>query len=188
MSKKGLTKQKKTELKDSNLALFGTDIERNVKKSAAEGEVAWKNAGEKVGLQIWRINKFKVEEWPKEKYGQFYAGDSYIILWTYEEKEDTELCYDLHFWIGRGSTQDEYGTAAYKTVELDTYLNDVPVQHREIMNHESDMFKTYFKSITYLKGGAETGFNQVKPKEYKPRILKVSGDKVYVRIILYTYQ
>jgi len=27
------------------------------------------------------------------------------------------------------------------------------VQHREVMNHESDLFKTYFKSITLLEGG-----------------------------------
>lgn len=33
-----------------------------------------------------------------------------------------ELDHDVHFYIGKYSSQDEYGTAAYKTVELDTYV------------------------------------------------------------------
>ena len=64
--------------------------------------------------------------------GEFYEGDSYIILNTYKEEDGDELNHDVHFWIGRYSTQDEYGTAAYKTVELDTFLDDKPIQHREV--------------------------------------------------------
>lgn len=31
-------------------------------------------------MQVWRIVKFKVTEWPVSDYGKFYNGDSYIIL------------------------------------------------------------------------------------------------------------
>ncbi|XP_031564938.1 gelsolin-like protein 1 isoform X2 [Actinia tenebrosa] len=169
----GLRKAKKYDWKDSNLSLFGSDLEKNVKKASAEGEPAWEGAGTKVGLQIWRIVKFKVTHWPKEDYGKFFSGDSYIILHTYKKDPDSEeLSYDVHFWIGKQSSQDEYGTAAYKTVELDTFLNDKPVQHREVQGHESDLFKSYFDTIMIMKGGADTGFNRVKPEEYKPRLLQ----------------
>ncbi|XP_021369925.1 gelsolin-like protein 1 [Mizuhopecten yessoensis] len=144
----GLIKQKQYDWKDSNLALFGSDTDRQVKKESAETEPAWKKAGEKVGIQIWRIVKFKVTHWPKEDYGKFYDGDSYIILNTFQEEGGEEFLYDVHFWIGKYSTQDEYGTAAYKTVELDTLLDDKPIQHREVQDHESELFKSYFKTIT----------------------------------------
>lgn len=167
----GLRKAKKYDWKDSNMALFGSDTEKQVKKESAETEPAWHGSGQTPGLQIWRIVKFRVESWPKEDYGKFYNGDSYIILNTYKEPNTDELKYDLHFWIGKYSTQDEYGTAAYKTVELDTYHDDKPIQHREVEGHESQLFKSYFPAIEILKGGAETGFRHVAPEEYTPRLL-----------------
>lgn len=178
----GLVKAKKYDWKDSNMALFGSDTEKNVKKESAKTEPAWKLAGKEIGVQVWRIVKFKVQAWPKDDYGKFYEGDSYIILNTYKEQDGDQLLYDVHFWIGKYSTQDEYGTAAYKTVELDTFLNDVPVQHREVQGHESELFKSYFKSISILKGGADTGFRHVKPEEYKSRLLQVTGSKNSVTV------
>lgn len=165
-------KAKKYDWKDSNMALFGSDTEKQVKKESAETEPAWHGVGQAPGVKVWRIVKFKVESWPKDDYGKFYEGDSYIILNTYKDKESDELLYDVHFWIGKHSTQDEYGTAAYKTVELDTFLDDKPIQHREVQGHESALFKSYFSTITYMKGGADSGFRHVTPEAYRARLLK----------------
>lgn len=177
-----MLKQKKYDWKDSNIAAFGSSEDRSVKKESAQHEPAWKGSGQKVGLEIWRINKFKIEKWPKEDYGKFYNGDSYIILNTYQDKESDELLYDVHFWIGSHSTQDEYGTAAYKTVELDTFHDDKPIQHREVEGHESDTFKSYFSSITLMKGGAASGFRHVKPQEYTKRLFQVVGERKNIAI------
>ena len=51
-------------------------IEKKVKAAAADGEPQWDGAGVKVGLQIWRIEQFKVKPWAKSKYGKFHSGDS----------------------------------------------------------------------------------------------------------------
>jgi gelsolin len=173
----GLIQPKKYDWKDSNLELFGSDVERKIKKESAGTEPAWKNAGKTVGLQIWRIVNFKVTDWQRELYGKFYNGDSYIVLNTYKPRpESNELAYDIHFWIGKNSTQDEYGTAAYKTVELDTHLDDKPIQHREVEGHESDLFLSYFpRGLVLMDGGAESGFHKVEPKEYKPRLFHFRG-------------
>jgi len=181
-----MQKKKTFDIADSNIALLGSKLEKDVKRASAESEKAWAVAGKKVGLQIWRIEQFKVVPWPQDQYGQFYTGDSYIVLNTYTDKENpNKMKYDVHFWLGTATTQDEAGTAAYKTVELDTLLGDVPVQHREIESKESSLFLSYFANnggIRILEGGAETGFKHVEATKYKPRLMHLKGRK-NVRIV-----
>jgi len=169
-----MLKAKKYDWKDSNMANFGGKEERSVKKKSAETEPAWAGTGKAVEVRVWRINKFKVEAWPKGDYGKFYTGDSYIVLNVYKVPGEVALKMDVHFWIGQFSSQDEYATAAYKTVELDTYHDDIPVQHREVQDYESEKFKSYFPFLTYMKGGCESGFNHVGVQAYAPRLLHLS--------------
>jgi len=85
------------------------------------------------------------------------------------------------FWLGKYTTQDEAGTAAYKTVELDDHLGTLPTQHREVQEHESAEFLQLFANkggIRILKGGYDTGFNHVEPVKYEPRLLHVRGTTV----------
>jgi len=69
-------------LEDSNMAEYGSEESRDLKRSVAKRDKAWRSAGAKLGVQIWRIEKFKVKKWPEDRYGEFYGGDSYIILHT----------------------------------------------------------------------------------------------------------
>lgn len=97
---------------------------------------------------------------------------------TYKKPEGNAYLWDVHFWLGINTTQDEAGTAAYKTVELDDLLGGAPVQHREVQGHESDLFLSYFNNqIKLLSGGIESGFKHVKPEEYKPRLLHLKGKR-----------
>jgi len=168
-------------LEDSNMANYGSEEHKQMRKDAAMKEKAWENVGQEKGLQIWRIEKFKVKHWPKDRYGEFYGGDSYIILHTMENDEGKKE-YDVFFWLGAETTQDEAGTAAYKTVELDDYLGDEPVQYREVQANESKKFLNLFPKVTILDGGVDSGFRNVKPKDYKPRLLHVTGFKKHVQV------
>jgi len=181
-----MLKQQVYDIANTNIANLGSDLEREVKKASAEGEPAWEGAGQEVGLQIWRIEKFKVAHWPKEEYGHFFTGDSYIVMNTYVEPPSVARKYDIHFWLGQSTTQDEAGTAAYKTVELDTLLGDVPVQHREVEGFESPLFLSYFDhhgGMIIMHGGIESGFHHVEPENYQNRLLHIKGKfkKIQVR-------
>ena len=166
-------------LEDSNLAAYGSKEHKDAKLSAAKTEKAWVGAGVAPGVEIWRIEKFKVVRQDSKNAGSFFRGDSYIILNTYKPDPAAEkLAYNVHFWLGLETTQDEAGTAAYKTVELDDLLGDVPVQYREVDGEESDLFLALFKGqIKVCSGGIESGFNKVKPEEYKPRLFHIKGKK-----------
>lgn len=75
--------------------------------------------------------------------------------------------------------QDESGTAAIKTVELDATLGGRAVQHREIQGHESDKFLSYFKPcIIPLEGGVASGFKEVVEDEFETRLYICKGKRV----------
>lgn len=66
--------------KDSNLAMFGSDLEKKIKEASAGGEHAWDGIGKEVILRVWRIEKFKVVAWPKSKYGKVNTSLAMITL------------------------------------------------------------------------------------------------------------
>jgi len=171
-----MQKAKGFDWKDTNMANFGSDLEKKIKAAAAGCEPQWKGIGQKVEIRVWRIEQFKVKPWPENQYGQFHVGDSYIVLNTYKPNPNADkLAFHVHFWIGEESTQDEYGTAAYKTVECDEILNGDAQQHREIQGRESRRFKSYFKNIKYLEGGIKSGFRRVEEKEREVKLYHIKG-------------
>ena len=127
-------------------------------------------------LLVWRIEKMVPVKWPEKSFGQFHSGDSYIILHTVEPRRKM----NLFFWLGRDSSADEKGACAYKTVELNQLLGDVPVQYREVQGYESGQFLSLWKKyggLRYLDGGVDSAFNKVEPEKYVTKLLHVKGKR-----------
>lgn len=139
----------------------------------------FEKAGKGPGLQIWRVEKFDLVAVPQNQYGSFFTGDSYIVLNTIKQKSGN-LQYDLHFWLGNETTQDESGAAAIFTVQMDEHLGGKPIQNREVQGYESNTFLGYFKSgIKYKAGGVASGFTHVVPNNVDiKRLLQVKGRRM----------
>ncbi|XP_071341213.1 villin-1 isoform X2 [Trachinotus anak] len=143
-----------------------------------DNQDAFRNVGRKPGLQIWTINNMKMVPVPAQAFGNFFEGDCYIVLYISQNKGSGQST-DIHYWIGKSSSQDEQGSAAIYVTQLDEYLGGSPVQHREVQGSESPRFRSYFKNgLIYKKGGVASGFHHVDINVYNVlRLLHVKGRK-----------
>ncbi|KAL6525515.1 Villin-4 [Orobanche hederae] len=139
------------------------------------------------GIEIWRIENFHPVAVPKSSHGKFFTGDSYIILKITSlisllqtaALKSGAFHHDIHYWLGKDTSQDEAGTAAIKTVELDAALGSRTVQYREVQGHESEKFLSYFKPcIIPQEGGTASGFKHVEPEEHQTRLYVCKGKHV----------
>lgn len=170
-----LVKPKEYDIKDSNVELIGSDLDHQVKYNSAASEPAWNDGrvGKQPGVIVWRIEDFTVVLQPAHKNGEFYEGDSYIVLHSWSVKTDNssedddvpQLGHEIFFWLGSKTTQDEAGTAAYKTVELDEFLGGAATQRRELQQAPSDDFLALFPRLTVRAGGVASGFTHVEAGE-----------------------
>nr|XP_045086974.1 villin-3 isoform X1 [Aegilops tauschii subsp. strangulata] len=145
--------------------------------SMREVDPVFKGAGQKDGLEIWRIEKLQAVSVPRKSHGKFFTGDCYIILKTSALKNGS-FCQEIHYWLGKDTSQDEAGIAVIKTVELDAALGGRAVQYREVQGNETEKFLSYFKPcIIPEEGGAASGFRQavVNEREYVARLFVCKG-------------
>uniref|UniRef100_A0A3P8TKD3 Villin like n=1 Tax=Amphiprion percula TaxID=161767 RepID=A0A3P8TKD3_AMPPE len=138
---------------------------------------AFRNVSRKPGLQIWTINVSQVSI----KYHASYIAVYFDIPGRIGIKQNrgSGQSIDIHYWIGKTSSQDEQGSAAIYVTQLDEFLGGSPVQHREVQGCESPRFRSYFKNgLIYKKGGVASGFHHVDTNVYNVlRLLHVKGRK-----------
>ncbi|XP_072306986.1 villin-1 [Eucyclogobius newberryi] len=173
-----LNENRKPWQKDGRPSLRRTHQHQLIRTMSDNSKDIVRNVNQKPGLQIWTINNMEMAPVPAQAYGNFFEGDCYIVLNTSKSK-GSGTSSDVHYWIGKSSSQDEQGAAAIYVTQLDEHLGGSPVQHREVQGHESPRFKSYFKNgLIYKQGGVASGFNHVETNSYDVlRLLHVKGKK-----------
>uniref|UniRef100_A0A672P1L6 Gelsolin n=1 Tax=Sinocyclocheilus grahami TaxID=75366 RepID=A0A672P1L6_SINGR len=86
-------------------------------------------------------------------HGQFFGGDSYIILYSY--KHGGRPGQIIYIWQGEESSQDEKGASAILAAQLDAELGGSPVQVRVIQGKEPPQLMSIFggQPMVVHKGG-----------------------------------
>jgi hypothetical protein len=108
-------------------------------------------------VKIWRIEDMDKVEVDEGQYGQFYAGDSYIVLYTYMKGSSEE--YMLYFWQGNDSSKDEIGASALLATKMDDEMGGTPVQCRVTQGKEPPHFRQIFQGKMIVhSGGKASGF------------------------------
>uniref|UniRef100_A0A6Q2X982 Scinderin n=1 Tax=Esox lucius TaxID=8010 RepID=A0A6Q2X982_ESOLU len=109
--------------------------------------------------QIFRVESNGRVPVDPNTYGQFYGGDCYIILYTYERGQI------IYTWQGASSTIDELTASAFLTVDLDRSLGGNAVQVRVSQGKEPAHLLSLFKAkplIVYKSGTSRLGGQMLK--------------------------
>lgn len=135
------------------------DVNALVSSAAAAEEEVFPEGESQV--TIWRIENLDKVEIPKAQYGQFYGGDSYVILHSVTPASG-KASHVIYFWQGRSSTTDEKASAALWATKIDDEMGGSPVQVRVIQGKEPAHFRALFhgKMIVHT-GGKASGFTNV---------------------------
>ncbi|KAM4534393.1 villin-1 isoform 1-T1 [Odontesthes bonariensis] len=123
-------------------------------------------------VKVWRIENLELAEVNPSTYGQFYGGDCYLVLYTYQRSNRQQ--YILYMWQGRHATKDEITACAYQAVSVDNKYNGAPVQVRVVMGKEPRHFLAIFKGKLIIYEGG-TGRPGVVNPESSSRLFQVKG-------------
>ncbi|XP_059494658.1 supervillin-like isoform X1 [Stegostoma tigrinum] len=115
----------------SRMILDGVNVQRGYGFLQIDGERM--SELKTVGVEVWHVQEFDHSQLPRECYGQFHEGDTYVIQWKYtisslvgKRQRPDQLSSAgpskersaYFFWQGRLSSISGKGASALMTVEL----------------------------------------------------------------------
>ena len=115
-------------------------------------------------VAMYSIKDFKLAPVDDAHYGQFYAGDAYVISYQYKSTQGRDLSM-VFFWIGHDCTADEKGGAALLAKEMDdNEFNGAAVQIRVTQGKEPSQLSCIFKNQLIIHSGGKnsSGFANVQ--------------------------
>ncbi|XP_047447661.1 gelsolin-like isoform X2 [Mugil cephalus] len=134
--------------------------------------------------QIWRIEGSDKVPVDPASFGQFFGGDSYIVLYQYQHRD--RQGHIIYIWQGVESSKDEVGASAILAIQLDEELGGSAVQVRVVQGKEPAHLMSLFggQPLVLYKGGTSREGGQSEPAD--TRLFQVraspSGDTRAVEV------
>jgi hypothetical protein len=101
-------------------------------------------------IKLFRVKDFQREEVEEKNIGQFFRGESYIVLYTYRPPNSgVDKCIS-YFWQGFESSITEKGTSALMTIEL-TEKAGIDVTHIRVVEGRGNRGGIIFNFFFMLK-------------------------------------
>nr|XP_020465752.1 gelsolin-like [Monopterus albus]XP_020465753.1 gelsolin-like [Monopterus albus] len=94
-------------------------------------------------VKIWRVEKGDTVPVDPSIYGQFFGGDCYLVLYSYNAGGREK--HIIYTWQGKKCTQDELAASAFLTVKMDDSMGGVATQVRVTQGQEPPHFVSMFK-------------------------------------------
>ena len=153
----------------TKIDIVNEDIQKLISYNFDEKEPEFDSIkSDKPLLVIWRSVDLKLQKIPESNYGIFFDADSYLILNIKSPEEKY-----AHIWTGKRSSKEEISFISFKAFQLDHKLENNCVILYESQRNESELFKSYFKFFTVLKGGIEEAQKSLDDQQYKARLFHV---------------
>ena len=117
--------------------------------------------------EVFIVKDFKLEEVDVANHGEFFGGDSYVIIYTYlVAGRERGMIY---FWLGDDSTADERGSAALLAKEMDdTRFRGGATQVRVTQGKSPSHFRAIFGGLMIVHaGGNASGFKNSTEEDTK---------------------
>uniref|UniRef100_A0A7N8YQL4 Scinderin like a n=1 Tax=Mastacembelus armatus TaxID=205130 RepID=A0A7N8YQL4_9TELE len=126
---------------------------------------------------IWRIEKGDKVPVEPSSYGQFFGGDCYLVLYSYNAGGREK--HIIYTWQGKKCTQDELTASAFLTVKLDDSMGGVATQVRVTQGQEPPHLVSLFKNkpIVIHQGGTSRKGGESKPGKVRLFHIRQSSTK-----------
>eukprot|EP01103_Thecamoeba_quadrilineata_P020850 TRINITY_DN918_c0_g1_i4.p1 TRINITY_DN918_c0_g1~~TRINITY_DN918_c0_g1_i4.p1 ORF type:complete len:1156 (-),score=372.66 TRINITY_DN918_c0_g1_i4:17-3484(-) len=115
---------------------------------------------------VWRVSDFELVDVNISEYGQFYSGESYVVLYKYTLRMKDH--YLIYFWQGRDSSINEKGSSALLTMKVDESIGGTAKEIRVVQNKEPKHFLAIFNRRIIVHFGKATPSSSVSASNPPP--------------------